>query len=112
MADATRFVTELSTPASTGDLEQDTAIGRGIFNQGAKLYDAGDYGHAYDEFTRSWELTQRPQLLFSRAQALRRLGGRREEAVALYQEYLDGGVGERMDDARRYIEELSVPGAE
>ena len=52
------------------------------------LYAAGDYAHAYDEFTRSGELAHRPGIVFSRAQALRRLGGRSAAAIALYEEYL------------------------
>jgi tetratricopeptide (TPR) repeat protein len=111
-ADANAAISELSTPGSSGDLEQDTAAGKAIFNQGAKLYDQGDYAHAYDEFTRSYELTERPQLLFSRAQALRRLGGRREEAIALYGEYLDKGDGRRATEAQGHIDELSTPGVE
>lgn len=111
-ADANAAISELATPGSTGDLEQDTATGKAIFNKGAAYYEAGDYAHAYDEFTRSYELTDRPQLLFSRAQSLRRLGGRREEAVGLYQEYLDEGDGKRATEAQGYIDELSTPGAE
>jgi tetratricopeptide (TPR) repeat protein len=110
-ADTSAAIAELSTPASTGDIEQDTETGRGIFNKGAKFYEAGDYAHAYDEFSRSYELTERPQLLFSRAQALRRLGGRRQEAMELFQAYLDAGVGERQADARKFLEELAVPEA-
>ena len=53
----------------------------------------GDYGHAYDEFTRASELADRPGILFSRAQALRKLGGREDEAIALYQQYIDLGEG-------------------
>ncbi len=111
-ADANAAITELATPGSTGDLEQDTATGKAIFNKGATYYGMGDYAHAYDEFTRSYELTERPQLLFSRAQALRRLGGRREEASALYGEYLDKGDGGRATEAQGYIDELSTPGVE
>ena len=48
------------------------------------MLDRGKYGHAYDFFTRAGELADRAALLFFRAQALRRLGGRREEAIALY----------------------------
>jgi tetratricopeptide (TPR) repeat protein len=111
-ADANAAISELSAPAKTGDLETDTATGRAMFNQGAKYYDAGDYAHAYDEFTRSWEVTERPALLFSRAQALRRLGGRREEAVSLFEEYIEKGDGKRDEDAHKCIEELSTPAAE
>jgi tetratricopeptide (TPR) repeat protein len=111
-ADTNTFIAELATPASTGDLEKDTDAGRAIFNNGAKYYDRGDFAHAYDEFSRSYELTERPALLFSQAQALRRLGGRREEAIALYQAYLEKGDGKRKADAEQFIAELSTPAAE
>ena len=91
--DATQFIKELQTPDVTGDLEVDTAAGKSAFDTGAKLYEKGDYAHAYDEFTKAWELTHRPGLLFSRAQALRRLGGQREQAIALYSMYI--AVGRR-----------------
>ena len=111
-ADANAAISELSTPASTGDLETDTATGRAIFNQGATLYERGDFAHAYDEFTRSYELTGRPALLFSRAQSLRRLGGRREEAIALYEAYIAEGDGGRDEESQGFIDELSTPSTE
>ena len=83
--------------------------GRPPSTTGAKLYEQGDFAHAYDEFTKAWELTQRPGLLFSRAQALRRLGGRREEAIALYEAYIALGDGERDAEANQYIAELATP---
>ena len=109
-ADAQKAITELETPASTGDLDKDTQVGRSIFDKGAALYEAGAYGHAYDEFTRSWELTGRDTLLFSRAQALRRLGGRRSEAMELYQQYLDSEDPKRAADAKRLLDELAKSG--
>ena len=107
--EAKQYVTELQVPPSTGDLERDTSAGKAIFERGAARYERGDFAHAYDEFTRAWELTQRPGLLFSRAQALRRLGGRREEAVDLYQEYIDSGETNRAAEARQFITDLSAP---
>ena len=107
--EAKQCLKELQTPPSTGDLEKDTAAGKSIFERGAAYYEKGDFAHAYDEFTRSWELTLRPGLLFSRAQALRKLGGRREEAIDLYQEYIDSGETNRASEAKQFINELQVP---
>ena len=59
-----------------------TAIAKKLFFRGAAAYDARDYAHAYDFFTQAQESEYRPTLVFSRAQALRRLGGRSEEAIA------------------------------
>ncbi len=109
--DANEMINKLATPESTGDTEKDIEVSKSIFDKGAKLYDAGDYAHAYDEFTRSGELTDRPGILFSRAQALRHLGGRTEDAIALYQQYLDTGHPNRIQDATRYIEELRAKGS-
>lgn len=109
-ADANAAIEELQMPASTGDLEADTETGKAIFNKGAALYDAGDFAHAYDEFTRSWELTGRDGLIFSRAQALRRLGGRRDEAITLYEEYLGTGHGTRDAEANQHLTALREQG--
>ena len=76
------------------------------------LYEKGDFAHAYDEFTRSWELSHHPELLFNRAQALRRLGGRRDEAITLYEHYISAGTGGRLEDASQHIKELKTQGAE
>jgi len=108
--DASDAINELSTPESTGDLDKDVATSKSIFDKGARLYDAGDFAHAYDEFSRAGELTDRAGILFSRAQALKRLGGRREEAMALYQAYLDKGQGTRQADATTALEELRTKG--
>jgi tetratricopeptide (TPR) repeat protein len=108
--DANAAINELSTPESTGDLDKDVETSKSIFDKGARLYDAGDFAHAYDEFSRAGELTDRAGILFSRAQALKRLGGRREEAIALYREYLDKGQGTRQADATAALEELRTKG--
>jgi len=101
----------LRSPEATGDETVDTATAKGIFNKGGALYEAGDYGHAYDEFTRAGELSDRPGILFSRAQALRKLGGREDEAMALYQQYIDLGEGTRLEDAKQLLELLRTHGA-
>ncbi len=109
--DARAALAELRSPAATGDDAVDTSVAKGIFNQGGALFEAGDYGHAYDEFTRASELADRPGILFSRAQALRRLGGREDEAMALYQQYIDLGEGTRLEDAKQMLELLRTHGA-
>ena len=95
----------------SGDSDADAATAKGLFNQGAAQYERGKYGHAYDEFTKAGEYADRPALLFSRAQALRKLGGREEEAMALYQQYIDLGEGSRLDDAQQMLELLRTHGA-
>jgi len=109
--DAEAALAELRAPETTGDEPKDTATAKGIFNKGGALFEAGDYGHAYDEFTRASEITDRPGILFSRAQALRKLGGREAEAMALYQQYIDLGEGSRLDDAQQMLELLRTHGA-
>lgn len=111
-AEAAAFIAELRAPIPTGDEAADTAAGKAMFEKGATYYEKGDFGHAYDEFTRAWELTHRAGLLFSRAQALRRLGGRRDEAIALFQQYLASGQPARGEEAQRHIHELQTQGAE
>ena len=81
------------------------------FGKGAAFYEKGDYAHAYDEFTIAGELTDRPEMLFSRAQALRRLGGRRDEAIALYQAYLATDNPKRRADAEFWLDVLQTQGA-
>ena len=110
-ADARAALAELRAPEATGDETVDTATAKGIFNQGGALFEAGDYGHAYDEFTRASELADRPGILFSRAQALRKLGGREDEAMMLYQQYIDLGEGTRLEDAKQMLELLRTHGA-
>jgi tetratricopeptide (TPR) repeat protein len=108
-ADAESGLKEFKGPARTGDEGIDTAAARKEFNKGAAFYEAGDYAHAYDEFTIAGELTDRPAMLFSRAQALRRLGGRREEAIALYEAYLATDNPSRKADAESALKELRGP---
>jgi peptidoglycan hydrolase-like protein with peptidoglycan-binding domain len=109
--DAEAALQELRAPEATGDEAKDTATAKKIFNKGGALYESGDYAHAYDEFTRASELADRPGVLFSRAQALRRMGGRESEAMALYQQYIDLGEGSRLEDAKQMLALLQSHGA-
>ena len=111
-AEAQQHISEQRGPGQTDVEEVDNAAAKAIFDRGARFYEAGDYAHAYDEFTKAGEVVSRPGIVFSRAQALRKLGGRRDEAIALYEEYLLTGHGKRDDEARRHIAELRTQGAE
>jgi tetratricopeptide (TPR) repeat protein len=110
-ADAESALKELRGPAKTGDADADVAAAKKEFDKGAAFYEKGDYAHAYDEFTIAGELTDRPEMLFSRAQALRRLGGRRDEAIALYQAYLATDSPKRRADAEFWLDVLQTQGA-
>ena len=108
-ADAESALKELKGPGRTGDEATDLAAGKKEFEKGAAFYEAGDYAHAYDQFTIAGEVVDRPAMLFSRAQALRRLGGRREEAIALYEAYLATDNPMRKADAEARAEGAARP---
>jgi tetratricopeptide (TPR) repeat protein len=108
-ADAAAHLAELRGAAKTGDEAVDREAARAAFNKGAAHYEAGRFGHAYDEFTKAYGLLPRSGILFSRAQALRRLGGRREEAIALFAEYLEAPDATRKADAEKLLVELRGP---
>ncbi len=110
-ADAKAAIADLSTPAKTGDDAADEATAKAIFAKGGAYYEAGDYGHAADEFARAAELSGRAGPVFSEAQALRKLGGRTEDAISLYEQYLATGHGVRDADAQLMIELLTTHGA-
>lgn len=94
------------------ETQDDTVVARKLFGRGAAAYSQGKFAHAYDEMTKSDELSHRVGVTFSRAQCLRRLGGRREEAIALYQQYLaESPAGSRTRQARFYASELRTQGA-
>ena len=111
-ADAESALAELRTTPS-GDSDADAATAKSHFNKGAAQYERGKFGHAYDQFTMAGELADRPALLFSRAQALRKLGGRESEAIALYEQYIEaaGEGGNRVEDAQQMLELLRTHGA-
>jgi tetratricopeptide (TPR) repeat protein len=110
-ADAESALKELKGPGRSGDEATDLAAAKKEFDKGAAFYEAGDYAHAYDEFTIAGEVADRPEMLFSRAQALRKLGGRRDEAIALYQAYLATDNPKRKSDAEFWLDVLQTQGA-
>jgi peptidoglycan hydrolase-like protein with peptidoglycan-binding domain len=101
----------LTAPAIEAAIEEpqdQLVLAQKMFDLGAAAFERGKFGHAYDFFTRSQELApDRSGLVFSRAQALRRLGGRRREAIALYKEYIAMG-GKRTDDAQSGLAQLEA----
>jgi tetratricopeptide (TPR) repeat protein len=81
-----------------------------VFALGAAAYKRKDYAHAFDYFRRAGELADEPDIVFNQAQSLRMLGGRRKEAIALYEQYVQrGSNGPRLVDALDFIGELSGP---
>ncbi len=81
-----------------------------VFTLGAGAYKRKDYAHAFDYFRRAGELADEPDIVFNQAQSLRMLGGRRKEAIALYEQYVQRGTkGQRLVDALDFIGELSGP---
>ena len=110
-ADAAAILVELRGPAATGDEATDKTATMALFNKGSAHFSAGEYAHAYDEFTKAYNVMPRAGLVFSRAQSLRKLGGRREEAIALYEQYLAMPDGERKADAAFWLNELRNSGA-
>ena len=81
------------------------------YRKGEKHFRQGEFGQAYDSLTQAQELLDLPEIGFSRAQCLRRMGGRAEEAIALFQQYLDAQpTGSRAADAAYWIAELKGPG--
>ena len=109
--DAETNLAELRGPAKTGDEAIDNPAAKALFDRGAALYQAGKYAQAYDEFTKAYALAPRSGITFSRAQALRKLGGRRDEAIALYEQYLASPDATRKNDAEFWLGELKHSGA-
>ena len=93
------------------DAPQDkTKLAAKVFSLGVGAYRRKDYAHAFDYFQRAAELSDEPDILFNQAQALRMLGGRRKEAIALYEAYVQrGSKGERLVEALDFIGDLSGP---
>jgi len=109
--DALKLVNELRGPAKTGDEAVDRKAAEKIFNRGAAHYQAGRYAQAYDDFCQAYELFPSPAILFSAAQSLRRLGGRSQEAIGLYELYLADEGGTRKADAQKHLDALRESGA-
>ena len=109
--DAEAALAELRGPGKTGDEAIDSPEAKKLFMKGAAEYEKGQFGHAYDSFTQAYEIAPRSGLVFSRAQALRKLGGRRDDAIPLYEQYLAMPDITRQKDAESALAELQPSGA-
>lgn len=110
-AAARREIEELKGPKATGDEKKDETAEDELYKDARAAFYAEDYAAAYDGFTRAWQVTYSTEMVWNRAQALRLLGGRREEAMKLYQLVLASDVSEQIQKAARvYIAELKGPG--
>jgi tetratricopeptide (TPR) repeat protein len=98
---------------ATQGARSDQDVGKELFEQGRALYAAGSYGQAYDEFSKAFDITGDASLLWNRANCLRIIGGRRTDAIALYEQFLATNVDADAErrQARDYIEELRGTGA-
>jgi tetratricopeptide (TPR) repeat protein len=107
---ARRLLGELRGPGKTGNADADPKAANDLYERAAAAYEKGRYGEALDLFEAAGEVEDAPELLFNRAQALRLLGGRRKDAMALYAAFI-AKVGEQDSElARRLLAELTVPG--
>jgi tetratricopeptide (TPR) repeat protein len=84
----------------------DRAEARRHYEKGRVAYDLADYGAAIAHFTRAYELSLEPVLIFNIAQAHRLMGSCRK-AIELYQRYLRLAPGtEEAETARPHLEAL------
>jgi tetratricopeptide (TPR) repeat protein len=109
-AAAKREIAELNGPTATGDEKKDAATEDEYFKDAKAAFQAEDYASAYDKFTRAWQVTFSNEMVWNRAQALRLLGGHREEAIKLYQLVVASDVPEDVRKAARiHIADLKGP---
>jgi tetratricopeptide (TPR) repeat protein len=81
-------------------------------NEGLAAQSTGDYDVAIGFYSRAYQLVPHPALLFNIAQA-HRLAGRIEQALALYERYLeDDPGGAKAKTARELIAEIKARKAE
>lgn len=100
-------IAELRGPGRSTDEATNATAVDALFRKGQELYQDEQYARAYDEFTKAYEVSGQAELLWNRAQALRLVGGRRTEAVALYEQVLTSNVPEdNKISARVFIADL------
>jgi tetratricopeptide (TPR) repeat protein len=108
--EAAQHLAEMAPPERSGDPQKDEERAKALFDQAAKAYAAGQFMVAADLFAQADSLSHYPEIVFSRAQCLRRAGGHAEEAIALYEQYLsEAAGGGRAAEARDFIVELRGP---
>ncbi|MEO5703959.1 MAG: hypothetical protein ABIZ52_07280, partial [Candidatus Limnocylindrales bacterium] len=108
---AIREIAELKGPAKTADETANLSVAEQVYKKGLEHYAAEQYAQAYDEFSKAHELTGDPAYLYNRAQALRLLGGRRDQAITLFEQFIAGNVPEDAKKAARaHLEDLKSRG--
>jgi tetratricopeptide (TPR) repeat protein len=103
-------IAKLRGPGPSGDEAKDVAAVDALYQSGADLYRASEFGRAYDEFTKAWEINHDPHLLWNRAVAIRSMGGHRAQAIALFEQVLTVDVPEdKKVAAKQELKELRGP---
>lgn len=109
-AAARQEILELRGPGPSGDTQKDKTTEKEIYLDAQVAFHSEDYAVAYDLFTKGWEIRHDASMLWNRAQALRLMGGRREEAIKLYQQFLALDVPAEIKKAARvHVAELQGP---
>jgi tetratricopeptide (TPR) repeat protein len=108
---ANEQIAKLRGPGPSGDAAKDITAVEEIYKVGVALYESSEFGRAYDEFTKAWEINHDPALLWNRAVTIRAMGGRRAQAIALYEQVLTAEVPEdKKVAAKQELQELRGPG--
>jgi tetratricopeptide (TPR) repeat protein len=111
VARANEQIAKLRGPSPTGDKAKDHAAADEISAAARKLFLDAEFGRAYDEFTKAYNLTHDPNLLYNRASSLRAMGGQRSQALALLEQLLTMDVSDdKRAAAREEIKEIKGPG--
>jgi tetratricopeptide (TPR) repeat protein len=112
LVDALDFIGELSGPSSTGDAARDAEMAKALHEKGVETVYSGDYRHALDYFEQASQLSDRPETTFDMALALKAMGGRREEAIAMLRRFLQGRkmTGGQLQKVLKMLDELQDPG--
>jgi tetratricopeptide (TPR) repeat protein len=104
---AIRDIAELKGPGKGSDDKANLSAAAQLFNKGQQYFLAEQYAQAYDEFSKAHEITGDPAMLYNRAQALRLLGGHRDRAIGLFEEFIASNVSEDGKKAARvHLEDL------
>ncbi len=101
--------------SAAGPSDPDSPEARAYFETGAREYEKGSYANAVRAFEQAYELTRRPGLLFSIAQAYRKQYGNDgkpqnlRQAVEYYRRYLAADTtGKRRGEADAAIKDVEA----
>jgi tetratricopeptide (TPR) repeat protein len=80
-------------------------LARARFLEGRAAYERGEYARAYVDWQESYEISQRPELLYNVGLAAQKMGNARA-ALEAFEGYLTWGRGEREAEVRGRMEAL------